>query len=126
MSIPLIMHVISSTTIGGSEVLQNEMEPVFRLDDIGATLLTMHVLGDAGGITAGKTLTIRFHSANNTALAFGSDPVVATVAVSANGLFHVSVSFAPTAAARLIYISFQTDSLTNVVVNDMLWIVEAA
>jgi hypothetical protein len=122
--IPFVLHLLTSNNIGGSEVHQIQMTPTFRFDDVGASLLTMRVIGDMTGISAGKSCTIRFHSCSTTSLSLGSDAVLGTIVVNANGLFSASCSFAPPAGKRVIYISYETDSTNTVTIKGMLWIVE--
>src|SRR4051812_22745996 len=66
--VPLVMN-IGEIPVNGTESVRIEMSPVWRFDNIGATQMRMHVLGEAQNIDIGKSVTIRFRYALSIATA---------------------------------------------------------
>jgi hypothetical protein len=107
--LPLVMG-IGEIPVTGTESVRAEVSPIWRFDNVGATQMRIHVLGEAAGLDVGKTITIRFRYALSVLTALASCPVQATVTVDADGLFSASSSvFTSQAAAGKYYMTTQTD-----------------
>jgi hypothetical protein len=122
--IPLACNLAETggAQIGGSELVQIEIQPVFDLTTYGKTTWKWHFLGEMFNLDAGKTVTIRIHHGSVFA-----DPVVATVIVTANGPFHLTSSpGAIPAGAQNYFMSWQTNDTVPLspVCKGMLVVVE--
>ncbi len=113
-------HAISSF-----ENWRIELIPAFNFAAAGFTDWIWHWMGEASLISAGKSITMKVHKMTSPGGNFGTDPIIGTTTLTANGLFHIQIppSTIP-AGAFNYYATWQSDSLTQPLVTGAIHCVE--